>query len=252
MGWNVIGYSGVLQGDLERTIASWKSSSPFKRVLLTRENYLCTRCFANFRMRAHAKSVLRVLGLPSVNALATKLRKEPAFRIFETAATFNIFRFDGVRNLPNYLLSEYFDDKPAGGYVDGTRNENLECLTFPDESVDVVINSDVLEHVANLDEAISEIRRVLKPGGYHVFTVPADNELKRTRERAAIVNAEIIHFMEPEIHGDPIRETGSLAFRNFGTNTAEYMSRAGMECKKYDFFKRRKFVTSVYYARKSN
>lgn len=45
-------------------------------------------------------------------------------------------------------------------------------MPFPDESLDVVISEDVLEHIENFMEAYAEIKRVLRPGGVHIFTVP--------------------------------------------------------------------------------
>lgn len=45
-------------------------------------------------------------------------------------------------------------------------------LPFPDDSFDAVICSEVLEHLQDYPKVISEIRRVLKPGGKLAITVP--------------------------------------------------------------------------------
>jgi ubiquinone/menaquinone biosynthesis C-methylase UbiE len=45
-------------------------------------------------------------------------------------------------------------------------------LPFADESFSSVFSNCVLEHVDNLDTALDEIRRVLKPGGTLLTTVP--------------------------------------------------------------------------------
>jgi len=45
-------------------------------------------------------------------------------------------------------------------------------LSFADDSFDTVICVDVLEHVERPDVALAELRRVLKPGGQLVVTVP--------------------------------------------------------------------------------
>lgn len=47
-------------------------------------------------------------------------------------------------------------------------------ITFPIDScsIDGVICTQVLEHVANPESLISEIERVLKPGGKLILTVP--------------------------------------------------------------------------------
>ncbi len=48
-----------------------------------------------------------------------------------------------------------------------------ENLPFPASSFDCVVASDVLEHVEEDSEAVKQIRRVLRPGGLAVVTVPA-------------------------------------------------------------------------------
>jgi len=45
-------------------------------------------------------------------------------------------------------------------------------------SVDLVFSNSVLEHIERLGRVLGECRRILKRGGYLVFTVPSDN-LKR-------------------------------------------------------------------------
>jgi 2-polyprenyl-6-hydroxyphenyl methylase / 3-demethylubiquinone-9 3-methyltransferase len=44
-----------------------------------------------------------------------------------------------------------------------------EKLPFPDNSCDVIFSCDVLEHVQNLPKVISEISRILKPGGIFLY-----------------------------------------------------------------------------------
>jgi SAM-dependent methyltransferase len=56
--------------------------------------------------------------------------------------------------------------KRADCYYDGRR------IPFSDAEFDSVISSQVLEHVFNPDEFLSEIHRVLKPGGKILLTVP--------------------------------------------------------------------------------
>ena len=46
-------------------------------------------------------------------------------------------------------------------------------LPFPDGSFDLVVNNQVMEHVADLDAALAEIRRVLRAGGLALSIFPA-------------------------------------------------------------------------------
>lgn len=75
-----------------------------------------------------------------------------------------------------------------------------EKLTFiPDNSVDEVCSSHVLEHVTQFDQLMEEIHRILKPGGVHTVTVP--------------------HFSNPYYYSDPTHK------RFFGLYTFDYFAR---------------------------
>jgi SAM-dependent methyltransferase len=54
----------------------------------------------------------------------------------------------------------------------------LEPLPFADESFDVVISCDVLEHVDSIEFSLDEIRRVLRPGGAFIGFVPLEGGVK--------------------------------------------------------------------------
>lgn len=45
-------------------------------------------------------------------------------------------------------------------------------LPFRDESFDVVVSFDVIEHIPDVDEHFQEVRRVLKKGGRYIYQTP--------------------------------------------------------------------------------
>jgi len=59
----------------------------------------------------------------------------------------------------------------------GCRVGNGENLAFPKAAFDVVVCVDVLEHVADLDRVLLEVRRVLRPGGLFLFDTINRNPL---------------------------------------------------------------------------
>jgi SAM-dependent methyltransferase len=112
-----------------------------------------------------------------------------------------------------------------GASRDGTRNEDLERLTFPDESFDLFITQDVFEHIFGASTAFREIARVLRPGGAHVFTVPYWPD-RSTRVRAIRAGSEIEHLRKPIYHDDPIDPTGALVIRDWGNDLTGFIKDA--------------------------
>jgi SAM-dependent methyltransferase len=109
----------------------------------------------------------------------------------------------------------FYDAKVKPGSVrgDGTVCQDLTRLTFPNESFDLIISSDVLEHIPDLRKAFHESWRVLRPGKSHLFTVPPR---RGTRRRAEVLDGEIVYLETPEYHRDPLRADGVLAFWDLG------------------------------------
>ena len=59
-------------------------------------------------------------------------------------------------------------------------------LPFTKNTFDVVFCNHVLEHIVDDKKAMSELYRVLKPGGLGIFQVPQDTTLKKTYEDFSI------------------------------------------------------------------
>lgn len=60
----------------------------------------------------------------------------------------------------------------------------IDHLPFYDNTFNIVFALDVLEHVARRDLALREVKRVLKPGGLFIVTVPAHQFLFSYHDRA--------------------------------------------------------------------
>jgi len=75
-----------------------------------------------------------------------------------------------------------------------------ESLRFDDDSFDVVVCVDVLEHVDDLDRVVAEIARVLRPGGLFLFDTINRNLLSRL---AVVTMAEDVLRLLPRGTHDP-------------------------------------------------
>ena len=129
------------------------------------------------------------------------------------------------RYCKNYTSSQYFQGSEAGSYVDGIRSENLESLSFPDNSFDLFITQDVFEHIFNPERAAREIMRVLRPGGAHVFTAPKHKGLPISITRARLVHSRIEYLMEAVYHGNPIGDGKALVTWDYGDDFQSLMNR---------------------------
>jgi hypothetical protein len=133
-----------------------------------------------------------------------------------------------------YIPSHYYQDVPLGECKDGIRCENLEKMTFDDNSFDLVITQDVFEHVLNPGKAFAEISRILKAGGAHIFTVPF-YYWQKTVVRTVDSPKGIMFIKEKLYHGNPIDKNGSLVVTDWGEDLVDYIYlNSGMTTTIYD------------------
>src|SRR5262249_1078550 len=133
-----------------------------------------------------------------------------------------------LRRLPRYTQSYYWPDHLLGTIdANGVRCEDLTRLTFADNSFDLVITSDVLEHIYDIRSAFAEITRGLKPGGVHIFSIPNDWPFpERTEARVQMVDGIEHHIKPPRYHtsGDG---TPCIVYNDFGADVIEMIDAGG-------------------------
>jgi SAM-dependent methyltransferase len=205
-----------------------------------REGYKCSRCSASFRYR-HQASVIVAKYATKRSKSFGELAREPNFlklSIYEPGIIGPFRRY--LKAHPNYTNSYLWEGVELGESHKGVRCENLESLTFANDTFDLVISSDIFEHVRKPYLAFAEVHRVLKPGGRHIFTVPLSWPLKqRTVPRVDTTEDEDV-FLLPEIyHGSPTDPKGSLVYTDFGLDIVEDLENIG-------------FRTEVHQAMKNN
>lgn len=83
-------------------------------------------------------------------------------------------KFKLMRNL-DYISADLYSP------IVDVKADILE-LPFADESFDIVFCNHVLEHIEDDKKAMSELYRVMKPGGWGIFQVPMRNSLEKTYE----------------------------------------------------------------------
>lgn len=240
-------------------------------VALWRESLNCEHCRTTSRYRSITRGILRALD-ERAGVQADSLTCLPRsgashrLRVYDTQPPF--YYDPCAYPLPDLLkatgwidveLSQYKPKRPMGEKIaKGVSNQNLEYLTFDDESLDIVITSDVMEHVRLDVRAHKEIHRVLKPGGIYIFTVPHNRAWDETLVRVQITDPEDpskdVHLLEPEYHGDTNSDEGGgvLAYRTYGRDIEIYLQELGFEVEYFraDNSQQGILNTELYYCRK--
>lgn len=182
--------------------------------LAERESMFCERCGCSLRVRRLAATLVELYGERATTLVG--LVGQDAFRRLRVAEVNAVGRMHPfLAQLPSLVHVEYPE-------------EDIQSLSWPDESFDLVLTSETLEHVPDPRRALAESHRVLRPGGRHVFTVPVDESLAESRSRAGL---------PPEHHGrggGPFalvtRRSDMLVHTDFGCDLADVVCAAGFEC----------------------
>ncbi len=143
------------------------------------------------------------------------LVEEERFRLLDIVELNSIGRMHPLlAHLPRLTYAEYPE-------------QDIQALTYPDASFDLVLTSETLEHVPDFRRALAETRRILRIGGRHVFTVPLDPRLERTRSRDGMT--PIHHGRGGGPYGLITRRNDMLAYTDFGLDVPDLLREAGFE-----------------------
>jgi SAM-dependent methyltransferase len=126
--------------------------------------------------------------------------------------------------------SEFFPGVPSGQLVNGVLCQDVQNLSFADESLDLITSNQVFEHVANDLQGFAECHRVLRNGGALVLGVPL-HDIPNTRQLAALIDGKLVFYGEPEYHGSRITGPRSvLTFWHYSMHDiCERISSVGFE-----------------------
>jgi GT2 family glycosyltransferase len=180
-----------------------------------RESLLCEVCGASCRNRSLAWGLLNLVGNGTVRSISDLALMKSGPRIFDTDCFSPVFTF--LSKADFYMSSMYVPDRPFGELIKPKiLNVDLQSMTFSNASYDVIITSDVMEHVRRDEAAHREIYRCLRTGGYYIFTVPYVPAWQSNQVRVDSSGAEDVYVMEKQYHGDPMNSNGVLVYRIYG------------------------------------
>lgn len=183
-----------------------------------REDATCKKCSSNSRKRHLASVILNIIdGRKKKSYRSLKnISENTDLKIYNVESNGALHHY--LKHIKNYVCSEYFGPyEQFGKEQNGVLNVDLMDIPFKENTFDMVVSTEVFEHIPLPYKAFSEVYRILKKGGSHVFTVPYYYDAEKDEVRASIdENGKIVHLMEPQYHGDPIRsDDGILVYTIF-------------------------------------
>lgn len=159
-------------------IESWRLSSEEAAYIDRQQGLRCDVCHCNLRSMVLAQAILS-----SFNYTGTVARfvEEQVFQHL------NVLEINEAGDLSQYLA------RLPGRILASYPEVNMLQMPFADQTFDLVVHSDTLEHVSDPVAALAECHRVLVPGGICAFTVPiVVGRLTRSR-----------NGLPPSYHGAP-------------------------------------------------
>jgi SAM-dependent methyltransferase len=192
-------------------IEAWELSSEEVEYVNLQQGLQCTRCGANLRSMALAQALLKVwqgYGILQHFIHSPGIQECAVLEINEAGSLSAYLAY-----LPRHHLVTY----PEFDMMD---------LPFADGSWDFVIHSDTLEHVPDPLKGLSECRRVLRPGGICLFTIPLIVG-RLTRRRKGLTDS---------YHGSSANPRDFLVQTEYGADFWTETLQAGFsECRIFSF-----------------
>ena len=191
-------------------IAEWEIDQAETAYIDRQQGTQCTKCGANLRVIALGEAILFALRKKVVLKKMVKRSRS----VFSLGRKIRLLDLNGAATISDTLVRMPGYERHDYPQVD------MQSMPFADDTFDIVIHSDTLEHVPDPVKALVECHRVLKPGGTLCFTIPIIVG-RMTRSRTG---------MPPSYHGDVSQDGDDWRVHTeFGADAWLYLIKAGFD-----------------------
>lgn len=204
----VCGGRGAAMVDVlsDALIRAWELSADEIEYVNRQQGLHCRSCSSTLRCMALASAIHRLYGWTGTFA---------DFVRSERARALSVLEINEAGGLTSFLAA-----LPARRVRHP--DVDMQALPFPDQTFDLVVHSDTLEHLPDPRAGLAECRRVLRTGGACAFTVPII-VARLTRSRANL---------PPSYHGTTADGDGYVVHTEFGADAWRVVLAAGFaECR---------------------
>lgn len=195
----------------KQLIDEWRLSSYEVDYIDKQQGLHCLDCSSNLRSMSLAVSIMKCFGYEGLFKDFVTQKETKRLKILEINEAGSLTKF----------LSEI-----AGHKLVIYPEVDMTCMSFMNTTFDLIIHSDVLEHIQYPIRALSECHRLLSPGGYCAFTIPMIvDRLTISRDG-----------MPPSYHGSGCEESRSdfLVHTEYGCDAWKHVIQAGFqECRTF-------------------
>jgi SAM-dependent methyltransferase len=137
-------------------VEGWQLEPPERCAIERQQGLHCVRCGTNLQSMALAAAISSVYGV-RVGMFRMLALLRPYLRVLEVNTAGHLHRV--LKWMPRHQLVTY---------------PEVDFMKLPtaDQTFDLVVHSETLEHVPDPTCALAEAHRVLRPGGFTCYTVP--------------------------------------------------------------------------------
>jgi SAM-dependent methyltransferase len=187
----------------DKLVYEWQLA-PHERAYIDRQQGTsCSSCGANLRSIALADAIRTAVGTILTLAEFAETREAKGLSVLEVNEAGSLSPL--LRKFSGHILAAY-------------PTVDIHAMPYSDETFDLVVHSDTLEHVANPLKTLEECGRVLRQSGTLCFTVPTIVE-RLSRNRTGLEKS--YHGFEEQTLDDYVVQT------EFGADMWTYVLRAG-------------------------
>lgn len=141
-----------------------------------------------------------------INRLKKSLSFSSTYELSFHGVVFNLLKSKSTF----FYYSEYFPWAMGAEKVNGTPNQDIQNLTLKSNTFTLITSTEVFEHVPDYIRGFEEVFRVLKKGGYLIFTVPLYENLKTTQIAKLTKKGNLVWLLDEEYHGSRLSGNNSV------------------------------------------
>lgn len=219
---NICGLSNVYEDfkiSLEKILLLTKIDEIEKSIdeLNLRESIVCESCGSISRDRGLIFGLMYAF---KESRPISEWEKKPQVRVFETAAYRGHPKY--LNKLFDYFPTQFDPKKIKQPQFDGKKYADIQQMPYPDNFFDIVMSSDVLEHVRSHVDAINEVYRVIKDDGFFILQVPYVHSWNESSIRVYPFGETDVYLYPPQYHAED-----TLVYRIFGRDLLGLLKQVG-------------------------